>query len=137
MIAYVFTKLFMFIVHCICSALSCRLSAQFCPQLPHGFFALRCLNISLIHILTNTLPAVCAGRVLIWRCLQNNPRYQKIWSGICACKSLGWLSVHQKLQLNTITMVHKCRTKQAPPYLCDLFHDRFKCWDATLEICHS
>ena len=39
---------------------------------------------------------------------------------------LGWLSVRQKFQLNTVTMVHKCRTKQAPPYLCDLFHDRFK-----------
>ena len=33
LIAYVFTKVFLFIVHCICSALSCRLSAQFCPQL--------------------------------------------------------------------------------------------------------
>ena len=39
---------------------------------------------------------------------------------------LGWLSVRQKIQLNTVTMVHKCRTKHAPPYLCDLFHDRFK-----------
>ena len=39
---------------------------------------------------------------------------------------LGWLSVRQKVQLNTVTMVHKCRTKQAPPYLCNLFHDRFK-----------
>ena len=39
---------------------------------------------------------------------------------------LGWLSVRQKFQLNTVTMVHKCRTKQAPPYLCNLFHDRFK-----------
>ena len=28
LIAYVFTKVVMFIVHCICSALSCRLSAQ-------------------------------------------------------------------------------------------------------------
>ena len=27
--------------------------------------------------------------------------------------------------LNTVTMVHKCRTKQAPPYLFYLFHDRF------------
>ena len=43
-----------------------------------------------------------------------------------AHKSLGWLSVRQKLQLNTVTMVHKSRTKQAPPNLCDLFHDRFK-----------
>ena len=36
LIAYVFTKVFMFIVDCIYSALSFRLSAQFCPQLPHG-----------------------------------------------------------------------------------------------------
>ena len=43
-----------------------------------------------------------------------------------ARKSLVWLSVRQKFQLNTVIMIHKCRTKQAPPYLCDLFHDRFK-----------
>ena len=40
-------------------------------------------------------------------------------------KSLGWLSVRQKLLLNTVTMVQKCRTNQAPPYLCNLFHDKF------------
>ena len=38
------------IVCCICSALSCRLSAQFCPQLPHGCFACCWLNVSFIHI---------------------------------------------------------------------------------------
>ena len=32
----VFTKVFVFIIYCICLALSCRLSAQFCPQLPPG-----------------------------------------------------------------------------------------------------
>ena len=42
-----------------------------------------------------------------------------------ARKSLGWLSVRQKLLLNSVTMVQKCRTNQAPPYLCNLFHDRF------------
>ena len=41
-----------------------------------------------------------------------------------ARKSLGWLCVRQKLRLNTVTMVHKCRRKQAPPYLCNLFQDR-------------
>ena len=40
-------------------------------------------------------------------------------------KSLGWLSVRQKLRSNTATMVHKCRINQALPYLCNLFHDRF------------
>ena len=42
-----------------------------------------------------------------------------------ARESLGWLSVRQKLLLNTVTMVQKCRTNQALPYLCNLFHDRF------------
>ena len=42
-----------------------------------------------------------------------------------ARKSLGWLSVRQTLLLNTVTMVQRCRTNQAPPYLCSLFHDRF------------
>ena len=42
-----------------------------------------------------------------------------------ARKSLGWLSVRQKPQLNTVTMVQKCRINQAPPYLCNLFQDRF------------
>ena len=35
------------------------------------------------------------------------------------------LPVCQKLRLNTVTMVHKCRINQAPPYLCNLFQDRF------------
>ena len=42
-----------------------------------------------------------------------------------ARKSLGWLSVCQKLLLNTVTMIQQCRTNQAPPYICNLFHDRF------------
>ena len=42
-----------------------------------------------------------------------------------ARKSLGWLCVRQKLRLNTVTMVHKCSRNQAPPYLCNLFQDRF------------
>ena len=66
LIAYVFTKVFMFIVHSICSALFSRLSAQFFPQLPHGCFACCCLNMSLIHIpllRPRTLPAVCADLV--------------------------------------------------------------------------
>ena len=66
LIAYVFTKVVMFIVRRICSALSCRLSAQFCPQLPHGCFACCCLNMSFIHIpllKPKTLPAVCADLV--------------------------------------------------------------------------
>lgn len=41
-----------------------------------------------------------------------------------ARKSIGWLSVSQKLLSNTVTIVHKCRTKQAPPHICDLFHDK-------------
>ena len=66
LIAYVFTKVVMFIVRCICSALSCRLSAQFRPQLPHGCSACCCLNVSFIHIpllRPKTLPAVCADLV--------------------------------------------------------------------------
>ena len=69
LIAYVFTKVFMFIVDCICSALSFRLSAQFCPQLPHGCFACCCLNMSFIHIpllKPKTLPAVYADLVNPW-----------------------------------------------------------------------
>ena len=69
LIAYVFTKVFMFIVHYICSALSCRLSAQFCPQLPHGCFACCCLNMSFIPIpllRPKTLPTVCADLVNPW-----------------------------------------------------------------------
>ena len=42
-----------------------------------------------------------------------------------ARQSLGWRGVRQKLLLITVTMVYKCRTKQVPPYLCTLFHDRF------------
>ena len=38
-----------------------------------------------------------------------------------ALESLGWLSVHNKLLLNTVTMVHKCRNNLAPPYLSALF----------------
>ena len=45
-----------------------------------------------------------------------------------ARKSLGWLSIREKLLLNIVTMVQKCRTNQAPPYLCNLFHDRFSVW---------
>ena len=69
LIAYVLTKVFMFIVHSICSALSCRLSAQFFPQLPHGCFACCCLNMLFIHIpllRSKTLPAVCADLVNSW-----------------------------------------------------------------------
>ena len=40
-----------------------------------------------------------------------------------ALKSLGWLCIHQKLRLNTVIMVHKCRINQTSPYLCT-FHDR-------------
>ena len=56
----------MFIVHSICSALSCRLAAQFFPQLPHGCFACCCLKMSFIHIpllRPKTLTAVCADLV--------------------------------------------------------------------------
>ena len=42
-----------------------------------------------------------------------------------ARKFLGWLSVRQKLRLNTVIMVQKCRINLAPPYLWNLFHDRF------------
>ena len=69
MIAYVFTKVVMFIVHYICSALYCRLLAQFCPQLPRGCFACCCLNMSFIHIpllKPKTLTAVCADLVNPW-----------------------------------------------------------------------
>ena len=53
----------------ICFPLSCRLSAQFFPQLPHGCFACCCLNMSFIHIpllRSKTLPAVCADLVNSW-----------------------------------------------------------------------
>ena len=79
LIAYVFTKVFMFIVHSICSALSCRLSAQFFPQLPHGCFACCCLNMSFIHIpllRSKTLPAVCADLVNSW--ISRNINFQLI-----------------------------------------------------------
>ena len=61
-------------------------------------------------------------------CLQNNSRSKKnlIMSLLPVNRSsLGWLCVRQKLRLNTVAMVHKCRINQAPPYLCNLFHDRF------------
>ena len=69
LIAYVCTKVVMFIVCCTCSALSCRLSAQFCLQFPHGCSACCCLNVSFIHIpllRPKTLPAVCADLVNPW-----------------------------------------------------------------------
>ena len=53
----------------ICFPLSCRLSAQFFPQLPHGCFACCCLNMLFIHIpllRSKTLPAVCADLVNPW-----------------------------------------------------------------------
>ena len=59
----------MFIGHCICSALSCRLSAQFCPQYLHRCFSCCCLNMSFIHIpllKPKTLLAVCADLVNPW-----------------------------------------------------------------------
>ena len=65
LIAYVFSKLFMFIVHCICSALSCRLLAQFCSQLPHGCFACCCLNMSFIHNPRQS-PRLSLQSVLTW-----------------------------------------------------------------------
>ena len=48
--------------------------------------------------------------------------YASRWSGWAV--TYPWLSVPQKLLLNTVTMVQKCSTNQAPPYLCNLFHDR-------------
>ena len=57
--------------------------------------------------------------------LQNSLGIKKFAYVSAARQSLGWRGVRQKLLLNTITMVYKCRTKQVPPYLCDLFHDRF------------
>ena len=59
---------------------------------------------------------------LIWRIILGIKKFDHVSA---ARKSLGWLSIRQKLQLNTVTMVQKCRTHQAPPYLCNLFHDRF------------
>ena len=56
-------------IDCLFFSLSCRLSAQFCPQLPHGCFACCCLNMSFIHIpllRPKTLPAVCADLVNPW-----------------------------------------------------------------------
>ena len=56
-------------IDCLFFSLSCRLSAQFCPQLPHGCFACCCLNMSFIHIpllRSKTLPAVCADLVNPW-----------------------------------------------------------------------
>ena len=54
-----------------------------------------------------------------------------------ARKSLGWLSVRQKLRLNTVTMVYKCSINQAPPYLCNLFHDNLVYQDVALEVSHN
>lgn len=37
-----------------------------------------------------------------------------------------WLAKRpSETKLNTLIMVQKCRINQAPPYLCNLFHDRF------------
>ena len=69
LIAYAFSKAVMFIVHCICSALSSRLSAQFRPQLPCGCFTCCCLNVSFMYISLlkpKTLPAVSADLVNPW-----------------------------------------------------------------------
>ena len=92
MIAYVFTKVFMFIVHSICSALSCRLSAQFFPQLPHGCFACCCLNMSFIHIpllRPKTLPAVCADLVNH----EYQGTFQPIFGGVMFSGILGKLHI--------------------------------------------
>ena len=56
-------------IDCLFFSLSCRLSAQFCPQLPHGCFALCCLNMSFIHIpllKPKALLAVSADLVNPW-----------------------------------------------------------------------
>ena len=73
--------LYCFIVHCTCSALSCKLSPMFCPQLSLWFFACCCVKMSSNRIpalQSRTLPAACAGLVnpyiarnipaYIWRC---------------------------------------------------------------------
>ena len=92
MIAYVCTKVVMFIVCCICSALSCRLSAQFCPQLPHGCSACCCLNVSFIHIpllRPKTLPAVCADLVNH----EYQGTFQPIFGGVMFSGILGKLHI--------------------------------------------
>ena len=56
-------------IDCLFFSLSCRLSAQFCPQLPHGCFALCCLNMSFIQIpllKPKALLAVSADLVNPW-----------------------------------------------------------------------
>ena len=40
-------------------------------------------------------------------------------------RSLGWLNVCDKLFLNDVVMVHKCRNDLATPYLSTLFNSRF------------
>ena len=68
--------LYCFIVHCTCSALSCKLSPMFCPQLSSWFFACCC-----VKMLSNCIPALqsrtlpaCAG--LVNPCMARNiPAY--------------------------------------------------------------
>ena len=80
MIAYVFQKCYtvlLYIVHCTCSALSCKLSPMFCPQLSLWFFACCCVKMlsnRIPALQSRTLPAACAG--LVNPCMARNiPAY--------------------------------------------------------------
>ena len=69
--------LYCFIVHCTCSALSCKLSPMFFPQLSLWFFACCCLKMlsnRIPALQSRTLPAACAG--LVNPCMARNiPAY--------------------------------------------------------------
>ena len=69
--------LYCFIVHCTCSALSCKLSPMFCPQLSLWFFACCCVKMlsnRIPALQPRTLPAACAG--LVNPCMARNiPAY--------------------------------------------------------------
>ena len=76
-----------FYVYCslYCFALSCRLSAQFCQQLPCGCFACCSLNISFIHI-----PLL---KPKTWLCLAYQGTFQPIFGDVMFSKIWGKLHI--------------------------------------------
>ena len=85
-------------------------SAGFSIVLSYGYTSSK--NISKLQLIQNFACRIILG-------------IKKFAHVSAARQSLGWRGVRQKLLLITVTMVYKCRTKQVPPYLCNLFHDRF------------
>ena len=57
--------------------------------------------------------------------------YAYVYSCACAASEDRPLSA---AVLKSVTMVHKCSINQAPPYLCNLFHNRFSVQDVFLFV---